>query len=90
MKQLNILYRKSDKSYTWHLIERGMINKSQEEIIEKSKKRFENIPVAKKEFEEMHPKIKPKIIVKIEAENIISKIKTAAKKIIKPKTKTKK
>lgn len=89
MKQLNILYRKSDSSYTWQLVERGLVNKSQEELIEKSKKRFENIPLAKKEFEGKYPKIKPKIIVKVEPENLLTKVKSAVKKITKPKKPTK-
>lgn len=85
MKQLNILYRKSDSSYTWQFVERGLVNKAQEEMIDKGKKRFENIPLAKKDFEEKHPKVTPKIVVKIEPENIISKVKSAVKKITKSK-----
>jgi len=64
-----------------------MINKVHEKQIEKSKKRFTSIPLAKKDFEEKHPKINPKIIVRIEPEKLVTKIKASVKKVIKPKKK---
>jgi hypothetical protein len=88
MKQLNIIIRTKSPQYTWQLVERDMVNKKNEAIIETSKKHFQNPADAITDFKNKHPEIgakfklvyRPEIkqslvtLIKKEAEHIVSSI----------------